>query len=65
MPRASSVLPLVNSSGQQEVNITNASLAVNDSTAQSSLSAINASIVAFVTLKMIHSLFTMLSKYVD
>jgi len=46
MPRASSVLPLVNSSGQQEVNITNSSLAVNDSTAQSSLSAINASIVA-------------------
>jgi len=46
MPRASSVLPLVNSSGQQEVNITNSSLAVNDSAAQSSLSAINASIVA-------------------
>jgi len=46
MPRASSVLPLVNSSGQQEVNITNSSLAVNDSTAQSSLSSINASIVA-------------------
>ena len=46
MPRASSVLPLVDSSGQQEVNITNSSLAVNDSTAQSSLSAINSSIVA-------------------
>jgi len=46
MPRASSVLPLVNSSGQQEVNITNSSLSVNDSAAQSSLSAINASIVA-------------------
>ena len=46
MPRASSLLPVVNSSGQQEVSIINASLAVNDSTAQSSLSAINSSIVA-------------------
>ena len=46
MPRASSLLPVVNSSGQQEVSIINSSLAVSDSTAQSSLSAINASIVA-------------------
>jgi spore coat protein CotF len=46
MPRASSVLPLVNSSGHQEVNISNTSLAVNDTTAQSSLSAINGKITA-------------------
>tara|TARA_R100000541_G_scaffold25562_3_gene35163 strand:- start:360 stop:962 length:603 start_codon:yes stop_codon:yes gene_type:complete len=46
MPRASSVLPLVNASGHQEVNISNASLAVNDATAQASLSSINGSITA-------------------
>jgi len=46
MPRASSVLPLVNASGQQEVNISNASLAVNDATAQASLSSISAAMVA-------------------
>ncbi len=46
MPRASSVLPLVNASGHQEVNISNTSLAVNDATAQASLSAINGKITA-------------------
>ena len=46
MPRASSVLPYVNSSGHQEVNISNTSLAVNDVTAQASLSAIDAKIIA-------------------
>jgi len=46
MPRASSVLPTVNNAGHQEVNISNTSLAVNDATAQSSLSAINAKITA-------------------
>tara|TARA_R110000851_G_C12939364_1_gene552103 strand:+ start:128 stop:811 length:684 start_codon:yes stop_codon:yes gene_type:complete len=46
MPRASSVLPTVNSAGHQEVNISNTSLAVNDATAQASLSAINGKITA-------------------
>ena len=45
MPRASSVLPLVNASGHQEVNISNATLAVNDATAQASLSSISAAMV--------------------
>ncbi len=46
MPRASSVLPTVNSSGHQEVNISNASLAVNDATSQASLSSISSAMVA-------------------
>ena len=46
MPRASSVLPVVNSAGHQEVNISNTSLSVNDSTAQSSLSSIDTKITA-------------------
>jgi|TARA_R110001592_G_scaffold232616_1_gene489985 hypothetical protein len=46
MPRASSILPTVNSSGHQEVNISNTSVAVNDATAQTSLSSISAAMVA-------------------
>ena len=46
MPRGSSVLPNVNASGDQNINITNASLAVADATAQASLSAINGKITA-------------------
>ena len=46
MPRGSSVLPNVNANGDQNINITNAALAVTDATAQASLSAINGKITA-------------------